>query len=86
VCIENYPSWQLEWSGVVLSYEDEVSRLEIGLVVLPSLALLQTLEVIHRPLLSELLKLMLIQLPSGKSITLNVSQLIDGDCVRFSPI
>jgi hypothetical protein len=29
---------------------------------------------------------MLIQLPSGKSITLNVSQLIDGDCVRFSPI
>jgi hypothetical protein len=43
------------WSGVVLSYEDEVSRLEIGLVVLPSLALLQTLEVICRPLVPELL-------------------------------
>jgi hypothetical protein len=52
-----------------------VSWLEIGLVALPSLALLQTLEVICRPLVLELLKLLLIQLTSGKSVTFNVIQI-----------
>jgi hypothetical protein len=63
-----------------------VSRLEIGLVLVPSMALLQTLEVVCGPVIPELLELLLIQVPSGKSITLNVSQSIDGDCVRCSPI
>jgi hypothetical protein len=75
VCVQDDRSWPLEWSGVFLSYEDGVSRLEIGLVVLPSLALLQTLEVICRPRVPELLKLLLIQLPSGKSVIFKVSQI-----------
>jgi hypothetical protein len=49
--------------------------LEIVLVLLPSLALLQTLGVPCRPLVPELLKLLLIQLPYGKSVTFNVSQI-----------
>jgi hypothetical protein len=47
--------------------------LEIGLVLLPSLALLQTLEVLCRPLVPELLELLLKQLPSGKPVTFNIS-------------
>jgi hypothetical protein len=38
------------------------------------MALLQTLEIIRRPLIPELLVLLLVQLPSVKSVTLNISQ------------
>jgi hypothetical protein len=71
VCVHDDSRWPLEWSGVVLSYKDKISRLEIDLVMVPSMALLQTLEVVCRPLVPELLKL-LIQLPSRKSITFDM--------------
>jgi hypothetical protein len=35
-------------------------------MVLPSMVLLQTLEMVCRPLVPELLELLLVQLPSGK--------------------
>jgi hypothetical protein len=47
----------------------------MGLVVLPSMGLLQTLEVVCRPVISELLELLLVHLPPGKSVTLNVIQI-----------
>jgi hypothetical protein len=68
VSTQDNSSWPLEWGSVVLLYEDEASSLDIGLVLLPSLALLQTLEVVCRPLVPELLELLLQQLPSGNSL------------------